>query len=78
VNNSSSGPIDPHNQSPNPAKRAKCDAVGRLLAYIALLDLRRPTICFSFGHPLFHSNLNHEIVAVKITIHHALLMCDGF
>ena len=47
LNNSRPGPTHPQDKSPNPAERVKRNAVGRLLAYIALLDLRRLAICFS-------------------------------
>jgi hypothetical protein len=60
-----------------PAKRTKYGAMGRLLAHVVLRDLRRSAICFCLRHPLFHPNLNHEIVAVKIIVHRAL-PSDGF
>jgi len=28
------------------------------------------------GHPLIHPNRDHEIIAVKITVHYALLKCE--
>jgi len=76
ANNSSSSPTDPQDEPPNPAKRGEHGAASRLRAHVALLDLRRPAICLSLGHPLVHPNLDQEIVAVKITVHHALLTCE--
>jgi hypothetical protein len=68
-----SGPIHPHDQPPKPAKRAKYNAAGYVFVLDVLLDLRRPAIRFSLGHPLFYPDLDHHLVAVKIVAHRVLL-----